>query len=117
MVALGFNSAEDKAAVYSDMARRMAGETVLCGMDTSTLFTDAPVAVPASDVPSEVPVVSDSGTPTEAPVPVSTSDAPTESPEESATDTPTEAPASVASNVPAFGLFGVISVAVTSIFF
>jgi hypothetical protein len=32
MVALGFTSKEAKAAVYSDMARRMAGEKILCGV-------------------------------------------------------------------------------------
>jgi hypothetical protein len=31
-VALGFTSPEAKAAVYSDMARRMAGEKILCGV-------------------------------------------------------------------------------------
>jgi len=56
-VALGFKSPADKAAVYADMARRMAGETVLCGIDTSTLFTDPPVAPPtnATDAPVAAP--------------------------------------------------------------
>ena len=39
-VALGFASQEAKAAVYNEMARRMAGEKVLCGVVTSEEPTD-----------------------------------------------------------------------------
>ncbi|CAJ1959076.1 unnamed protein product [Cylindrotheca closterium] len=61
-VALGFNSPADKAAVYADMARRMAGEKILCGKDTSTLFTDPPV-----ETPTDAPVTPEAS-PTVAPV-------------------------------------------------
>jgi hypothetical protein len=60
-VNLGFNSPADKAAVYADMARRMAGETVLCGKDTSALFTDPPV-----DTPTDAPATPEAS-PTDAP--------------------------------------------------
>ena len=33
-VTLGYTSSEAKAAVYSDMARRMAGERTLCGVSS-----------------------------------------------------------------------------------
>lgn len=73
MVALGFNSPEDKAAVYADMARRMAGQTVLCGIDTSTLFTDPPATdptdaptVPSTDAPVS-PTAAPDASPTKAP--------------------------------------------------
>jgi len=40
-VALGYTSPEAKAAVYSDMARRMAGQQVLCGAETPKLDADS----------------------------------------------------------------------------
>lgn len=42
MVALGFTSPEAKAAVYSDMARRMAGEKILCGFVSPDEEMDGP---------------------------------------------------------------------------
>lgn len=86
-VALGFKSPADKAAVYADMARRMAGETVLCGIDTSTLFTDAPVAPPtnATDAPVAAPTDAPVVPPTDAPVAAS-SDAPVAPPTGDALD-------------------------------
>ncbi|CAB9519814.1 inosine-uridine preferring nucleoside hydrolase [Seminavis robusta] len=39
-VALGFKSAEAKAAVYEDMARLMAGQRTLCGIDLSDTEID-----------------------------------------------------------------------------
>ena len=50
-VALGFTSPEAKAAVYSDMARRMAGEQVLCEVPTSSPSA-VPSKAPSADAPT-----------------------------------------------------------------
>jgi inosine-uridine nucleoside N-ribohydrolase len=84
-VALGFTSAEAKAAFYSDMATRMAGDIPSCTRTTSALGdSDAPTNAPAL----VSAVLDDSDAPTGAPALVSVL-------ESDASDTPTDAPATM----------------------
>jgi hypothetical protein len=40
-VALGYSSPEAKAAVYQEMARRMAGQQILCGVESGEAQTES----------------------------------------------------------------------------
>lgn len=59
VVALGFHSDEAKSAVYADMARRMAGEIVLCeagsGIGNGTSPTTTPTATTPTTATTEAP--------------------------------------------------------------